>query len=368
MSQATKDQRNSASSDEKQDVTHLVEHLFRHQSAQVVSTLTRYFGVDNLDLIEDVVQETLLKALKQWVFGGVPKNPAGWLLQTAKNQAIDVLRRRSAFRTKQKQLADHIEHATPEMDEAVHLNHELEDDQLRMMFTCCHPVLSREARVALTLKILCGFSVVEIARAFLTQEATIAQRLVRAKRKIREDNLFLTFPEFELSNERLDSVLEVLYLFFNEGYKAHQGEDLIRQDLCYEAIRLTSLLAAHPKGDLPKVHALLALMLLQGTRLPTRLDSDGNLLLLKEQDRSKWDRDMIQLGLHHLEKSASGEFLSEYHLQAGIAACHATASDYDSTDWHRILTYYDELIRLSHSPVVALNRAVALSMVDGPEA
>lgn len=353
-----------------QEVSQLVEHLFRHQAGQVVSTLTRFFGMENLDLVEDVVQESLLKALQQWVFRGVPDNPAGWILQTAKNQALDVLRREATFRNKQNDIGDQIEQelSRPDDQSDILLQNELKDDQLGMMFACCHPVLSREARVALTLKTLCGFSVPEIARAFLSQETTIAQRIVRAKRKIREERVSFGMPSKEEVQSRLDSVLEVLYLLFNEGYGAHQGEELIRADLCMEAIRLTSTLVEHPNGNLPKVHALLAMMLLQAARLPARTDGRGELLLLKEQERTLWDKKVIQLGLQHLEKSACGDVLSEYHLQAGVAACHAIALSYEATDWPRILSYYDDLAKLNHSPVVALNRAVALSMVEGPRA
>jgi RNA polymerase sigma-70 factor (ECF subfamily) len=349
------------------DVGRLVDHLFRHQAAQIVSTLTRLFGPENIALAEDVVQETLLKALRQWPFSGVPNNPGGWILQTAKNLAIDTLRREASFRDKAEAIAYQLEQdmAAPE-DESQ--DHELKSDQLAMMFTCCHPRLSREAQVALTLKTLCGLSVTEIAKAFLADEATIAQRLVRAKRKIRDEKIPFEMPATKELAARLDAVLEVLYLLFNEGYNAHEGESLVRQDLCAEAIRLTSLLVEHPVGDKPKAHAMLALMLLQASRLPARVDAEGNLLLLAEQDRSRWDRDLIQLGFRHLDKAAQGDELTEYHLQAGIAACHAVAPSYEATNWQQILSYYNELISLTRSPIVALNRAVALAMLDGVEA
>jgi RNA polymerase sigma-70 factor (ECF subfamily) len=237
-----------------------------------------------------------------------------------------------------------------------------------MMFTCCHPCLSREVQVALTLKTLCGLSVPEIAKAFLAEDATIAQRLVRAKRKIRDEKIPFEMPATRELAPRLDAVLEVLYLLFNEGYNAHEGENLVRQDLCAEAIRLTSLLVEHPLGDKPKVHAMLALMLLQASRLPARVDVEGNLLLLAEQDRPRWDGNLIQLGFHHLDKAAQGDELTEYHLQAGIAACHAIAPSYAATNWQQILSYYDELISLTRSPIVALNRAVALAMLNGVDA
>lgn len=349
------------------EVNRLVDHLFRHQAAQIVSTLTRLFGPENLDLAEDVVQETLLKALRQWPFSGVPNNPGGWILQTAKNLAIDTLRREASFRDKAEAIAYQLEQDLI-MSENETDDNELKSDQLAMMFTCCHPRLAREVKVALTLKTLCSLSVPEIAKAFLTPEATIAQRLVRAKRKIRDEKIPFEMPATKELAARLDAVLEVLYLLFNEGYNAHEGESLVRQDLCAEAIRLTSLLVEHPVGDKPKVHAMLALMLLQASRLPARVDAEGNLLLLAEQDRTQWDQHLIQLGFHHLDQAAHGDELTEYHLQAGIAACHAVAPSYAETDWQQILSYYDELILLTRSPVVALNRAVALAMLNGVDA
>jgi RNA polymerase sigma-70 factor (ECF subfamily) len=348
-------------------VPQLVDHLFRHQAGQVVATLTRIFGPRHIDLAEDAVQETLIKALRQWPYRGVPENPGAWMMRVAKNQALDILRRERSLRDKQDALAGLTEHQSrdPETPAEV-LDSELRDDQLRLMCTCCHPAISREARVALTLKTLGGFGVPELARAFLAQESTIAQRLVRARRTIREQAIPFEAPDAGALLARLESVLDVLYLLFNEGYSACQGEDLVRHDLCAEAIRLASLLASHPAGDLPKVHALLALMLLQASRLPARTDAAGDLLLLEEQDRSLWDRRMIALGLRELAESARGDELTEYHLQAGIAACHAAAPSYAATDWPHILAQYDDLAALSPSPVVRLNRAVALAMVQGP--
>jgi RNA polymerase sigma-70 factor (ECF subfamily) len=351
---------------DNEQVKQLVDHLFRYKAGQMVATLTRIFGVENLELAEDVVQETLIKALRQWPYRGVPENPGGWLMLVAKNHALDVIRREVNFQNKAALLVE------PEksggVEEALSLDDPLGDDQLTMMFICCHPALSQESRVALTLKAVGGFGVPEIARAFLTSEATIAQRLVRAKRQIREGGVAFELPPSSELPERLNSVLSVLYLLFNEGYSAGQGEDLIRQELCAEAIRLGLLLATHPVGGGPKLHALLALMFLQASRLPARVDTQGDLLLLAEQDRSKWDGEMIQRGLHYLEQAMTGSELSAYHLEAGIAACHASAASYEITDWNSILFYYDELIALSPSPIIALNRAVAVAMVRGPRA
>ena len=245
---------------------------------------------------------------------------------------------------------------------------EIADDSLRMMFVCCHPQIPREAQVALALRTLCGFSVAEIASAFLTTEAAIAKRLTRAKQRIRSARIAFEIPAGEELTARLNGVLQTLYLLFNEGYKASVGERLIREELCQEAIRLTELLAGHAAGNQPKCQALLALMFLNAARLPARTDAEGNILRLKEQDRSRWDKPMIARGMFHLAQSASGSEISEYHLQAGIAACHCAASNFEDTDWRQILSLYDRLVELDDSPVVALNRAVAVANVHGPAA
>ncbi len=342
----------------------LVEHLFRQKSAQITSILVKIFGIDHLDLAEDVVQDALIKAIQQWPFSGVPKNPGGWLMQAAKYRALDILRRETTFREKQPQL---IQQITQNMDKDTQNQPEFEDEQLTLMFTCCHPQLNLEIQTALILKTLCGFSVNEIARAFLTQPSTIAQRLVRAKRKIKEEKIRFEIPENQELRSRLHTVLNVLYLFFNEGYGATEGEDLVRQDLCEEAIRLAFLVAEHPASDLPETHALLALMLFHAARLETRTDSDGNLILLAEQDRTQWDRKLIQRGFYHLDRAASGKEMTEYHIQAIIASYHAAAENYENTNWEKILDFYDILISLNRSPVFMLNRAVAVAMRNGPE-
>src|SRR5881394_4096754 len=352
------------------DVSQVVDHLFRREAGKMVATLTRILGFENLQLAEDVVQDALLKAMQNWAFSGVPRNPSAWLMQVARNQALDAIRRQQNFRSKEEDITAFFEHRSGAQAglESVHFDDEIRDDQLRMMFACCHPDLPRESQVSLTLKTLCGFGEEEIATAFLTSTAAIAKRLVRARQRIREAGLSLEIPAGHDLSERLDAVLQTLYLLFNEGYKASRGEDLIRQDLCDEAIRLATLLLEHPAGNRPKTHALLSLMLLSGARLSARVDAEGNLLLLAEQDRSRWDRAMIQRGLAHLNRSAAGDAISEFHVQAGIAYCHCTAASYATTDWQRILTLYDILVETNNSPVVALNRAVAISRVRGPEA
>jgi RNA polymerase sigma factor (sigma-70 family) len=351
-----------------QEVPQLVEHLFRHESVKMVATLTRIFGIEHLTLAEDVVQEALARALQTWPYRGVPENPSAWIMRASRNLALDVIRRERVFRAKEAEITRLIERDGSAPEAAVFLEHEIADNRLRMMFVCCHPVIPPEAQVALALKTLCGFSVTEISYAFLTSEAAIAKRLTRAKQKIQEAQVPFEIPAGDELTRRLDSVLQSLYLLFNEGYKASSGEKLVRRELCEEAIGLTELLAQHPAGNQPKTHALLALMLLNAARLAARQDNDGNLLRLEEQDRTRWDQPMIERGMSHLRESASGDAMSEYHLQAGIAACHATAKDYSLTDWGRILSLYDRLMEFDDSPVVALNRAVAIANVHGPKA
>lgn len=351
------------------DVRQLVDHLCRHQAGQVVATLTRLFGPQHLDLAEDVVQETLIKALRQWSYRGIPENPAAWIMAVAKHQALDILRRERRFRDKQAAILQTIEDTADTQTVFRDMSDDdLRDDLLTMMFICCHPAISREAQVALTLKTLGGFGISEIAHAFLTPESTITQRLTRAKRTIKVQRIPFALPNTAELPVRLNAVLDTLYLLFNEGYRASHGDALVRDDLCAEAIRLTSILATHPIGDQPKVHALLALMLLHAARRPSRTDAAGDFLLLDAQDRSLWDRAMIHAGLAELVRSACGDELTAYHLQASIAACHALAPTYAETDWPRILSEYDDLLTIAPSPVVALNRAVAVAMIYGPEA
>ena len=353
--------------EEPTGVSQLVEHLFRHESAKMIATLTRIFGIEHLSLAEDVVQEALSRALETWPYRGIPEKPSAWIMRASRNLALDVIRRQKSFRAKEAEIARLMEHDGSASETAALSEHEIADDRLRMMFVCCHPVIPSEAQVALALKTLCGFSVAEISHAFLTTEAAIAKRLTRAKQRIEEARVPFEIPTGDELARRLDSVLQSLYLLFNEGYKASSGEKLVRGELCEEAIRLTELLAQHPAGNHPKTHALLALMLFNAARLAAREDDRGNLLRLEEQDRTRWDQAMIARGMSHLRESAAGGVVSEYHLQAGIAACHATAKDYQSTDWARILSLYDRLMEFDDSTVVALNRAVAVAKLHGPK-
>ena len=334
----------------------------------MVATLTRTLGSRHLTLAEDAVQEALLTAMQQWPFRGVPDNPEAWLFQVARNRALDRLRHGKMAADKEPAIVR--ESATVELPSVTPLLRAelpgVDDDQLGLLFLTCHPALPADARVALALKLAGGFSVGEIARAFLSQESAIAQRLVRAKRLLRDQNISFGMPEPHELAERLDSVVDALYLMFNEGYAATAGDQLIRDDVAWEAIRLARMLAAHPATACPKVWALLALMLLHAARFPARVDSEGTVFLLREQDRGKWDRAAIAEGLHALDRAAAGETVTALHLEAGIAACHAAAASWDATDWPQIVELYDELFALTASPVVAVNRAVAVSRIDGP--
>jgi RNA polymerase sigma factor (sigma-70 family) len=350
------------------EISQVVEHLFRHEAGKMVATLTGIFGVGHLTLAEDVVQEALARALQTWPFYGVPKNPAAWIMRASRNLALDVVRREKIFRDKEPEIIRLMDQESPAPDAVISARQEIADDRLRMMFVCCHPRVPEDAQAALALKTLCGFSVVEIARAFLTTEAAIAKRLTRAKQRIREARIPFEIPAGAELAGRLNGVLQTLYLLFNEGYKASSGSKLIREEICHEAIRLAGLLVEHAAANQPKTHALLALMLMNAARLRTRLDDEGNLLRLKEQDRSLWDQGMIARGMFHFAQSAAGENITQYHLQAGIAACHCTARDYAATDWRQILALYDRLMEFDDLPVVALNRAVALAKVRGPQA
>jgi len=350
------------------EVSGIVEHLFRHEGAKMVAILTRIFGIEHLNLAEDVVQEALVRALQTWPFYGVPKNPSAWIMRASRNLALDVVRRRKVFQNKQAEIIRLMDRDGAASGDAIFSEDEISDDRLRLMFVCCHPAIPAEAQVALALKTLCGFSVEEIGHAFLTTDVAIAKRLTRAKQKIHQARIPFEIPAGRELEQRSDNVLQSLYLLFNEGYKASSGENLVREELCEEAIRLAQLLVAHPVGNQPKTHALLALMLLNAARNPTRLDDAGNLLRLQDQDRTRWNKSMIARGMFHFAKSAAGDELSEYHLQAGIAACHCAANDYKSTDWQKILLLYDRLAEFDQSPVVALNRAVAIANIRGPKA
>lgn len=328
----------------------------------MVSVLSRIFGLEKLDLIEDAVQDALISALKTWPYAGYPDNPRAWLIQVSKNKILDRLRRdgRNAAQ-------DDLENALVSVDpeKAVYFAREVEEDQLRMIFACCHPAIPPDSQVALTLKTVGGFGVLEIASAFLAQEDSVTRMISRAREKLRAGGIRLEIPAPAELSHRLDPVLKVLYLMFNEGYSASEGDSLIRTDLCFEAIRLCELLAAHPVTGTPKTHALAALFLFQGARLASRHDYRGDLLLLSEQDHNLWDKAALNRALRHFRLSASGDELSDYHLEAEIAACHSLARDFESTEWERILECYEELASRKFSPVVELNRMIVYAKVNG---
>ncbi len=342
----------------------VVDHLFRTSAGQMVSYLTRVLGPAHMDLAEEAVQDALAKALQAWPFSGIPENPPAWLLQVARNRALDLVRHRGVVLQKSEQIVAELSRA--QLAPNLELPEALRDDELCMIFLACNPALPRDSRVALSLKAVSGFSVREIARAFLCDPATIAQRLVRAKRQIREQSLSFALPPPRELGKPLDSVLEVIYLLFNEGYAAHAGDDLVRQDLCSEALRLALLVADSPVSQ-PKAHALVSLLAFQAARLAARVDENGELVLLQDQNRTKWDRRLIALGSRRLAMSAEGQELSEYHVQAAISSIHAQAKDPATTDWQAILNLYDDLMELNPNGVVALNRIVALEKVHGAE-
>lgn len=346
----------------------LLEHLFRRQSAQIVAALTRVLGARHLSLAEEAVQDALLTALQQWPYRGIPDKPAAWLFRVARNRTLDRLRHERIVDDRAAAMAEAGDVALIDPPQTVLAGEvpPLADDELGMMFMTCHPSLSRESRMALTLKIVGGFSVNEIARALVADERAVAQRIVRAKRLLRDADVAFGPPAPAEIAERLDSVLEAIYLVFNEGYAATSGDALIREDITAEAIRLATLVTRHPATAAPRTWALAALILLHAARSAARVGSDGQLFLLRDQDRSRWDGALIGEGLRALDRAASGDEVSRYHIEAEIAACHAVAASWEETDWPRILDCYDELLALTRSPVVRLNRAIALARVAGP--
>jgi RNA polymerase sigma-70 factor (ECF subfamily) len=347
----------------------LTEHLFRRESGRMVAVLTRIFGVHNLPLVEDVVQDAFCRALEVWPFRGVPENPSAWLMAAAKNRALDVLRRERTARTYEPELSLLLQSEWtlgPVVQEML-TDNAIKDDQLRMMFTCCHPRLPEEAQVMLVLHILCGFSIAEVASAFVTSYTAVEKRIPRAKKTLAGLNmLFDTHAPAQFS-ARVPAVQRALYLLFNEGYHGASAESAVRTELCHEAMRLTALLLEHPLGATSASYALSALMCFNQARLPARLDASGRLKSLFDQDRSRWDQDLVGEGLQLLELSAKGSELTEYHVEAAIAAIHATAPSMQDTDWGKIVSLYDSLLSIRPSPIVALNRAIAIGQRDGAE-
>ncbi|MEZ5317772.1 MAG: RNA polymerase sigma factor [Vicinamibacterales bacterium] len=349
-------------------VARAIEAVWRLESARLIAGLTRV--VRDVDLAEELAQDALVAALEQWPAEGIPRNAGAWLMTAAKRRGIDQLRRRSMLDRRHEQLAYDlgVAQATGGPDPGAALDDPVGDDLLGLVFIACHPVLATEARVALTLRLLGGLSTAEIARAFLVAEPTIAQRIVRAKRTLRDAGVPFEVPRGEALASRLPSVLEVVYLIFNEGYTATAGDDLMRPALCEEALRLGRVLAALVPGE-PEVHGLVALLEIQASRAAARTGPDGAPVRLHEQDRARWDPLLIRRGLAGLERAgALGGARGPYALQAAIAACHARARTVEETDWRRIASLYAELVHVVPSPVVELNRAVAVAMADGPDA
>ncbi len=348
-----------------EQVSRTIETLYRSESGRVLATLVRLLG--DLDLAEEAMHEAFAAALESWPQTGIPDNPRPWLISTARFKAIDVMRRRARFDGAQRDLVAHMESRG---NDAPFEDEEIEDDRLRLIFTCCHPALPPDGQVALTLREVCGLTTEEIARAFLVTPATLAQRIVRAKAKIREARIPYEVPTPQELPGRLDAVLQVIYLVFNEGYSAAAGAEVTRAELTGEAIRLGRLLAdLPPEPEIPKpeIMGLLALMLLQESRRAARTSPTGELILLENQDRSLWNRAQIAEGVALVEKALKSRRFGPYTLQAAIASVHAEAESAAATDWRQIVALYNQLVRIQPSPVVHLNRAVAIAMRDGPE-
>jgi len=357
---------------ESYDINKLTDHLFRRESGKIVSVLTRVFGTENLETSEDVVQQTFFEAIHIWRMKGVPANPSAWLFRVAKNKAIDIIRRnkfRVGFDTQanDKQAVG----AGNEVDDTINglLKEEfIIDDLLRMMFTCCHPGIAKVNQVTLILKTLCGFSTAEIARGLLTSEDTVSKRLYRTKEFFRQQKISFTIPSVEVLKYRTNAVLNSVYLLFNEGYNSTHADNLIRNDLIEEAMMLCRLLTENRYTQLPETYALMALMYFHAARNESRQTAEGTIILLPDQDRSRWNLDYITLGNQYMNDASFGNEVTSYHLEAAIAFEHCTAESFAATNWERIAELYEWLVKISSSPVVELNRAVAILQTKGPEA
>jgi len=340
----------------------LIPHLFRSEFSKIVSVLCKTFGLSNIQLAEDIVSDTFLKATETWGLKGIPDNPTAWLYKVAKNLTLDYFKREKIF----------VEKITPEFKNR-HSNitefeidlseNNIEDSQLQMLFAVCNPIISTEAQIAMALKVLCGFGVNEIAQAFLSNKETINKRLHRAKEKFRKNKTDLTFPPSNILNDRLDNVLSIIYLLFNEGYYSTVSENTIRKEFCVEAMRLTYTLLNYGPSNLPKTSALMALLCFHSSRFEARTNSNGELILYDNQDRNKWNDDLIKRGKYYLSKSAKGE-VTKYHLEAGISFWHCKKED-SQEKWENILQYYNQLLQIEYSPITALNRTYALSKANG---
>jgi RNA polymerase sigma-70 factor (ECF subfamily) len=349
---------------EPEKVQQLVDHLFRHESGKMIAVLTRIFGTHNLEMVEDVVQEAFLRAMKTWHFDQLPQNPSGWLMQVARHRAIDIIRRQQHFDQYSKEVALALQEETEQTVGQFFSDSEIADSQLRMIFACCHPALKEEDQVALTLKTVSGFGVAEIARALITNETVIQKRLYRARQYLKDHQIALEIPAGRELTTRLHIVYTVLYLLFNEGYNSLKADELIRKDICAEAMRLAFLLSEHRSGKQAATFALLALMCFQASRFESRIDADNSIILLQHQDRSTWNRELIQQGYYFLNQSATGDELTIYHLESAIAAEHCMAPGFQDTNWDRMLQLYNMLLEQKQTPLVLLNRAIVMAQLQ----
>lgn len=353
-----------------QPVNQLVDHLFRTEAGRLVAVLTRVLGMQQLELAHDLVQDTLLQAMNSWGYGGIPDSPVAWLHRVARNKAIDQLRRQQRFQHTHLpayQQQQQTELLNSDDNFTTFLEAEIEDSQLRMMFACCHPCIPEEVQMALVLKTLCGLSNAEIARAFLSNEETIAKRIYRARERIRQENIELEVPQARELQVRIDVILHCIYLLFNEGYLSAHPDQTIREDLCREAMRLCLILCRHAYTSLPRTRALMALLCFQAARLPARINEQQQLVLLSHQDRSLWHKGLLQQGFHYLEEASLPFEVSRYHLEASIASLHASAADFASTDWKTIYTLYEHLYRVCPGAIVAMNKAIAAAWAESPD-
>lgn len=353
-------------------INQLTAHLFRREAGKMVAVLTKIFGAGNLELAEDVVQDTLLHAMQSWPDKGIPDNPSAWLFRVAKNKAIDIIRR-NKYSVQFDFSDDERLQLTSNYSLSATMDHfwqeaPVKDDMLRMMFACCHPGVSEENQVTIILKTLCGFSTAEIAKAFLTSEDTISKRLYRTKEFFRDNKIKLEIPSIADMEHRTDAVLNAIYLLYNEGYNSTHSEDLIRRDVMEEAMLLCRLLTENAYTQTPETFALMALMSLHTSRTESRLSTAGEIILLPDQDRSKWDRQLIASGDAYMSRAAFGGIISRYHLEAAIAYEHCIAESYAQTNWKKILEYYDWLCEMAPSAITELNRAVVVMQVHGPSA
>lgn len=343
----------------------LIPHLFRREFTRIVAVLSRLFGIEHIEIAEDIAGETFLSALESWPYRGVPPNPTAWLYAIAKNKARNHLRRDRLFLAK---IAPALKHGTTGSDEMeIDLSEKnITDSQLQMLFAVCHPSLSTEGQICLALRTLCGFGIDEIATAFLTNKETINKRLFRAREKLRMEKAAIEFPPDGELPKRLDTVLLTLYLLYNEGYYSESQDKVLREDLCAEAMRLTEQLIGNPSTDLPVVHALFALMCFHASRFPARKDQNGEIILYADQDEALWDQGLIGKGAWHLHRASQGNTLSQYHLEASIAYWHTVKTD-SREKWEYILQLYNRLLTMAYTPVAALNRTFALSRARGKE-